>query len=213
MPRSIAALVVLLALGCGASNLGEHHTSSDVRVAPVPTEIPAPAKERSAVLVSPEHLLESPHPEEVVIASVVPVDGSSWTDDDLARLARFSNLRTTIVGGEDITVKGLQTLIDLPRVEAVLLISADVQDSGLAELRVPGKLKSLGVLWSKVTAEGAADFRRRHPEVVFDHGELGLRGIEPSLFDANGCPSTYFRKNHMRRRNLTPPAETTATSR
>lgn len=106
-------------------------------------------------------------PEQVAYLSL---DRLPLTDDDLAPLARFTNLNRLRLNGTKISDKTVAMLRELPNLESLNLYNTEVDDEIFAHLQRFPALKRLYLWQTNVSPEAADAYASAHPSVSVDTG-------------------------------------------
>jgi uncharacterized membrane protein len=106
-------------------------------------------------------------PEQVAYLSL---DRLPLTDEDLAPLARFSNLNRLRLNGTEVSEKTVAKLSQLPHLESLNLYDTEINDEVFAHLQRFPALKRLYLWRTKVTTEAADAYATAHPNVSVDTG-------------------------------------------
>jgi Leucine-rich repeat (LRR) protein len=140
------------------------------------------------------HLKSFPH------LQTINFSGTDVTDDSLAHLDGLANLKELALNYTKISDKGVAHLAGLTTLEAVNLNKVDVTDAGLEHLKHMHelvllnlnetqigdagikhlgectKLKNLSAYGTNVTAMGAEEFRKTHPDAEISFSQGGTKG-------------------------------------
>lgn len=164
-------------------------------------EIPDPAA-ITTIYTDVEHI-----PESSIFPNLVALSLGKATDEDLANLAEFTNLRILYLNGVGITDKGLQHITTLKNLRELIISNNPITDAGLIHLKDLTNLKSLSLSNTRITdvglqrikvCEGLSDLGLKNCKGITDAGIQHLKDLNSlTRLNLGGTPITDAGLAHL----------------
>ncbi len=134
-------------------------------------------------------------PDSVTILDLMnfPGDAELVTDETLQRLRVFKGLKTLVIGCPHVSDRGLKTIAELKGLEALIIYEGQITDGGIQILKTLPKMRTVGIFGTHVTAKGIDSLKADLKNASIELWGMGEHG---EIFDANGCLTSKFLKQH-----------------
>lgn len=100
------------------------------------------------------------------------LDRAELNDENVAAIARMSDLTELSLTYTKLSDEGLRDLIRLPKLEKLHLTGVPVTDDGVALLASMSSINELFIRWTKITNDGAERLRASLPNCRIHHHEV-----------------------------------------
>jgi hypothetical protein len=122
-------------------------------------------------------------------------EGSRVDDRSLETLSQFKNLKTLVIGCDQLTDEAIPQLLKLKHLEGLAVYRGKFTDQGIQKLKGLPAIQTIGFFNTQVTERGITLLKEVLPKA---HVELGKYNQFGKVFDHNGCLATEFRKKHLK---------------